>query len=255
MFTLIHKLSISELIHCKITHQWNKPVRQCYRSQWSLQAEEMTEPWQTEWEQRGLDTDLAAHMKLAAALHSTSAIKLVLCIKDHGFRTLLRWQNPSSKHRNYYMGSSSWAVNCWDLWGSGGRERSEYGGDMLLQQHSAILLFPLSWRSLDSPHVERGSAGPSAHSLEKMAYHKPCAQASLCRTWYLEFVLCAEDHRYGIPLMKPSPAPSLTSLTSLRCHHTRRPNWRLPAWGDHPRLRRWRWAGFWKELLLSPTIC
>lgn len=111
-FTLIHKLSISKLINCKIVHQWNKSVRQYYLSHWSPWAGETTEPWQTDWEQRGLDTDVPAHMKLAATLLSTSTVTLVSCAKDHGSRPLLRRQNPSFKHGNilflcYYMGSSS----------------------------------------------------------------------------------------------------------------------------------------------------
>lgn len=113
MFTLIHKLSISELSHFKITHQWNKLVRQYYLSHWSLWAGEMTEPWQTARGQRGLDTELDALVNIAAALPSTNAVRLILCAEDHRFRTLLRWQNPSSKHRNIlflccYMGSLSW---------------------------------------------------------------------------------------------------------------------------------------------------
>jgi len=44
----------------------------------------VTEPWQTEWEQRGLDIDLAAHTKLAAALPSASAVMLVCVLKAIG---------------------------------------------------------------------------------------------------------------------------------------------------------------------------
>lgn len=95
MFTLIHKLSISKLINCKIIHQWNKSVRQYYLSHWSLWAGEMTEPWQTDWEQRGLDTDLAAHMKLAATLLITSTVRLVLVLKTMGPGLCLDGRTPT----------------------------------------------------------------------------------------------------------------------------------------------------------------
>lgn len=50
MFTLIHKLNTSEWIPCRITGQWNKPMRQNHLRRWNLCSGVVTELWLgTKW--------------------------------------------------------------------------------------------------------------------------------------------------------------------------------------------------------------
>lgn len=107
IFTLIHKLGISEGIHCRITDQWNEPMRQNHLRHQNLCS--------------GVGTKRAGHVKFAAALPRTSTIGLSCVLK------ILNLGAQSTEMSCFCVLCGILAVGCWEeLWG---RERSEFGGD------------------------------------------------------------------------------------------------------------------------------